>query len=86
LTIGTVGPPVRAGPGTLQVTDVGVFGQGSEARARRFARRVLSLAEVQSLALDPSKAMATLIYRLTNGVPVPCSAVSRAQSRILMQG
>ena len=67
MTIGAAGPSVRAGPGTIEVTDDRVFGPGGEALARRFARRVLSFAEVQSLALDPIKATATLNYRLANG-------------------
>jgi hypothetical protein len=67
LTIGATGPSARAGPGTIEVTDDRVFGPGGEALARRFARRVLSFAEVQSLALDPTKATATLNYRLANG-------------------
>ena len=66
MTIGA-GPSVRAGPGTIEVTDDLVFGPDGEALARRFARRVLSLAEVQSLALDPTKATATLNYRLARG-------------------
>ena len=67
MTIGATGPSARAGPGTIEVTDDRVFGPGGEALARRFARRVLSFAEVQSLALDPTKATATLNYRLANG-------------------
>src|SRR4029077_4707340 len=60
-------PLVRAGPGTIEVTDERVFGPGNEALAQRFARRVLSFAEVRSLALDPIKATVTLNYRLANG-------------------
>jgi hypothetical protein len=67
LTIAAAGPSARAGPGTIEVTDDRVFAPGGEALARRFAARVLSFAEVQSLALDPTKAMATLNYRLENG-------------------
>jgi hypothetical protein len=63
LTIGAAGPSVRAGPGTIEVTDDLVLGPGGEA----LARRVLLLAEVQSLALDPTKATATLNYRLASG-------------------
>jgi hypothetical protein len=65
--MGATGPSARAGPGTIEVTDDRVFGPGGEALARRFARRVLSLAEVQSLALDPIKATAILNYRLASG-------------------
>jgi hypothetical protein len=35
--------------------------------ARRFARRVPSFAAVRALALDPTKATATLNYRSANG-------------------
>ena len=62
-------PSVRAGPGTLEVTDNQVFGTGGEALARRFARRVLAFTEVQSLALDPVAATATLKYRSGNCDP-----------------
>ena len=62
-------PSVRARPGTIEVTDDRVFGPGGEALARRFARRVLSFVEVQSLALDPAKATATLKYRLADCDP-----------------
>jgi len=67
LTIGAAGPSVRAGPGIIEVTDKRVFGPGNEALAQRFARCVLSFAEVRSLALDPIKATATLNYRSANG-------------------
>jgi hypothetical protein len=67
LTIGAAGPSVRADPGTIEVTDERVFGSGGEALARHFARRVLSFAEVRSLALDPTKATAILNYRLASG-------------------
>jgi len=44
--------------GTLEITDDRVFGPGSEALARRFAQRVLAFTEIQSLALDPTRARA----------------------------
>jgi len=69
LTVGAACPSVRAGPGTVEVTDDRVFGPGGEALARVFARRVLSFIEVQSLALDPAEATATLKYRLANCDP-----------------
>ena len=64
MTAGAARPIARPGPGTLTVTDDRVFGPGSEALARRFARRVLSFNEVHSLALDPARARATLNYQL----------------------
>ena len=67
MTIGAAGPSVRAGPGIIEVTDKRVFGPGNEALAQRFARCVLSFAEVRSLALDRIKATATLNYRSANG-------------------
>ena len=69
MTVGAACPSVRAGPGTVEVTDDRVFGPGGEALARVFARRVLSFIEVQSLALDPAEATATLKYRLANCDP-----------------
>jgi hypothetical protein len=60
-------PSVKAGPGTIEVTDERVFGPGNEALAQRFARRVLLCPEVLSLSLDPIKATATLNYRSVNG-------------------
>jgi len=69
LTLGAARPSVRARPGALEVTDDRVFGPGGEALARRFARRVLSVSEVHSLALDPAGARATLNYRLATGDP-----------------
>jgi len=62
----TAGPAssATAGPITLAVSDDRVFGPGGEALARRFARRVLRFSEVCSLSLDPSRATATLSYRL----------------------
>ena len=71
MTIGATGPSVRAGPGTIEVTDERVFGPGNEALALHFARRVLSFPEVQLLAFDPAKATATLNYRLAT---VPLSS------------
>jgi cation transport ATPase len=70
LTDGAVHPTARARPGTLAVTDDRVFGPGGEALARRFARRVLWFGEVSSLALDPTRASATVNYRPANGDPV----------------
>ena len=67
MTIGAARPSVRAGPGTIEVTDERVLGPGNEALTQRFARRVLSFPEVRSLALDPIKATATLNYRSANG-------------------
>jgi cation transport ATPase len=67
LTIGAAGPFVRAGPGTIGITDERVFGPGNEALAQRFARRALSFPEIRSLALDPINATATLNYRSANG-------------------
>jgi hypothetical protein len=67
LTAGAPPPSARTRPGILEVTDERVFGPGGEALARRFARRVLGFAEVRSLALDPARATATVIYRLPNG-------------------
>ena len=69
MTPGAARPIARAGPGTLTVTDDRVFGAGGEARARRFAARVLRFDEVRSLALDPARASATLNYRLATGDP-----------------
>jgi hypothetical protein len=63
LTIGAAGPSVRTNPGAIEVSGDRVFGPGGEA----LARRVLSFAEVRSLALDPPKATAALNYRLANG-------------------
>ena len=62
-------PSVRARPGTIEVTDDRVFGPGGEALARRFARCVLSFAEIQSLSLDPGRAAATLKYQLADCDP-----------------
>jgi hypothetical protein len=67
LTEGAAHPSARASPGTLTVTDDRVFGPGGEALTRRFAQRVLWFDEVRSLALDPSRASATLTYRLVKG-------------------
>jgi len=67
LTAGAVRPSVRARPGTIEITDDRMFGPGSEALARRFARRVLRFAELSALALDPARTRATLSYRMTDG-------------------
>jgi len=64
LTEGAAHPSARASPGTLIVTDDRVFGPGGEALTRRFVQRVLWFDEVRALALDPSRASATLTYRL----------------------
>jgi len=69
LTEGAAHPSARASPGTLIVTDDRVFGPGGEALTRRFVQRVLWFDEVRSLALDPSRASATLTYRLVKGDP-----------------
>ena len=69
MTEGAAHPSARASPGTLTVTDDRVFGPGGEALTRRFAQRVLWFDEVRSLALDPSRASATLTYRLVKGDP-----------------
>ena len=69
MTAGATRPSVRARPGTFEVTDDRVFGPGGIALARHFARRVLSFNEVQSLALDPAEAKATLRYRSVNCDP-----------------
>jgi cation transport ATPase len=69
LTAGAARPSVRAYPGAVEVTDDQVFGPGGETLARRFARQVLAFDEVQSLALDPARARATLNYRLATGEP-----------------
>jgi cation transport ATPase len=66
LTTGAACPSVRARPGTIEVIDDRVFGPGCESLARRFARRVFSFCEAHSLALDPARARATLVYRLTS--------------------
>jgi cation transport ATPase len=60
-------PSVKAGPASLEITENRVFGRGSAALARRFARRVLAFDEVRSLTLDPDRARATLHYRLSQG-------------------
>jgi hypothetical protein len=64
LIAGTTRPYARTRPGTLEITDDRVFGPGAESLARRFAQRVLAFTEIQSLALDPTRARATLNYRL----------------------
>ena len=69
MTAGAARPSVRAYPGAVEVTDDQVFGPGGETLARRFARQVLAFDEVQSLALDPARARATLNYRLATGEP-----------------
>ena len=61
---GGVSVRFRAHPRTFEVSDDWVFGPGSEALARQFARRVLSFNEVHSLAFDPARARATLNYQL----------------------
>ena len=57
---------MRTGPNTFEISDGLVFGPGSEALARRFAGRVLAIDEVRSLALDPTRATATLNYQLAS--------------------
>jgi len=70
LTTGAARPSARAQPRTFEVTNERIFGPDGEALARRFARRVLSFNEVHSLALDPTRARATLNYQLAaNGDP-----------------
>ena len=64
MTTGAARPSARAHPKTFEVTDERIFGPDGEALARRFARRVLSFNEVHSLALDPTRARATLNYQL----------------------
>jgi hypothetical protein len=81
LTTGAARPSARAGAGTIEVSDERVFGLRDAALPRRFARRVLSFAEVQSLALDPYQGNGNLELPM----PVTCSAVSRAPSRSLIQ-
>ena len=60
-------PAAKIGPETLVLVDDRVFGSDGEARARRFARRVLRFAEVRSLTLDPSQSSARLHYHLVDG-------------------
>jgi cation transport ATPase len=67
LTARAARPFVRSRPGVLEVSDERVFGLGSAALARRFARRVVGFDEVRSLALDPARGTATLTYRAGNG-------------------
>ena len=69
MTAGAARPFVKTRPGIFEVTDQRVFGPGSEALARGFARRVLSFSEVRSLALDPACAKATLHYSLASDAP-----------------
>jgi cation transport ATPase len=69
LTAGAARPFARACSGKLEINDNRVFGPGGDALARRFARRVLSFAEVQSLALNPAQATTILKYRLVNCDP-----------------
>jgi len=79
LTAEAARPSVRTGPNTFEINDGLVFGPGSEARARRFAGRVLAFDEVLSLALDPPRAIATVNYRLASGEPgVLLSRLARA--------
>jgi cation transport ATPase len=63
LTERTADSVARVGPETLTIFDDRVFGPAGEALARRFARCVLRFDEVRSLALDPSRSSATLVYR-----------------------
>ena len=67
MTAGVAASSARAGPGTLAVTDDRVFGPGGEVLARRFARCVLRFGEIRSLSFDPTRATATLSYRLADG-------------------
>jgi cation transport ATPase len=66
LTAEAARPFVRTGPNTFEINDGRVFGPSSEALARRFAGRVLAIDEVRSLALDPTRATATLNYQLAS--------------------
>jgi Cu2+-exporting ATPase len=58
---------VRIGPNTFEISDGRVFGPDGGVLARRFARRVLAVDEVRSLALDPARGTATVNYRLASG-------------------
>jgi cation transport ATPase len=69
LTTGAARPSVRAGSGTVQVTDDRLFAPGGTSLARRFACRVLAFTEVRSLALDPARATAIVNYGSTNADP-----------------
>jgi cation transport ATPase len=67
LTAGAISPSVRAGSGTVEVTDERIFGPGDASLARTFARRILSFRVVRSLALDPARATATVHHQLPDG-------------------
>jgi len=56
-------PSAATQPGSLTITDATIFAPGQESRAEVFARRVLRIAELRVLEIDPARATATLRYR-----------------------
>ncbi len=56
-------PTAVSQPGVLAVTSPDLFSPGQEDKAALFARRVLRLAALQTLEIDPARATATLRYR-----------------------
>jgi cation transport ATPase len=56
-------PAAVSQPGSLTVTSPEIFSPGHEDRAALFARRVLRVAAVRTLEIDPARATATVRYR-----------------------
>ena len=57
-------PQIRIEDTHLQIQAPGAFAAGRLAQTRHFARRVLGMAEVRSLSLDPARGQACLSYRV----------------------
>lgn len=58
---------ISFGAHALRIEDAAIFGVGNQGHARRFARRVLAMAEVRSLTLEPETGGIRIAYRAAPG-------------------
>nr|WP_294554415.1 hypothetical protein [uncultured Rhodopila sp.] len=75
-------PAAVSQPGSLTVTSPAIFSPGHEGRAGLFARRVLRVAAVRTLEIDPARATATVRYRhLLTGDDTVVRRIARAAAQ-----